>query len=193
MNEIIQFLQGRRSITAKKMGAGKIADEHITNIIKCGLRVPDHGALNPWKITIVKGIYRKKFGEQILLPEYLKIHKNSDPKLAEFEKNRFTRASVILIVISTPVKDTKIPTWEMQLSAGAVCQNLLIAAQSYSYAAQWLTEWYSYNDNVLSALGVTPEKIKLQAVFTLVQSKLHPPKGKDQCMMGLFQNSSRRI
>ncbi|MDG2197991.1 MAG: nitroreductase family protein [SAR324 cluster bacterium] len=99
-----------------------------------------------------------------------------------------------MIVISTPVKDTKIPTWEMQLSAGAVCQNLLIAAQSYSYAAQWLTEWYSDNDNVLCALGgVTPEKIRLQAVFTLVQSKLHPPRGKDRYMMSWFQNLSRRI
>ena len=47
MNEIVHFLQECRSITAKKMGAGKIADEHITNIIKCGLPVPDHGALNP--------------------------------------------------------------------------------------------------------------------------------------------------
>ena len=33
MNEIIQFLQERRSITAKKMEAGKIEDDHITNII----------------------------------------------------------------------------------------------------------------------------------------------------------------
>ena len=52
----------------------------ITDIIKCGLRVPDHGALNPWKITIVKE-YTEKFGEQVLLPEYLKTHENSDPKL----------------------------------------------------------------------------------------------------------------
>ena len=68
----------------------------------------------------------EKIWRTSLLPEYLKTHENSDPKLAELEKNRFTRASVILIVISTPVKDTKIPTWEMQLSAGAVCQNLLM-------------------------------------------------------------------
>ena len=69
MNEIIRFLQGRRSITAKKMSVGKTADEHITNIIKCGLRVPDHGALNPWKITIVKGktekIWRTNFTTRI--------------------------------------------------------------------------------------------------------------------------------
>ena len=44
MNDIVKFLQERRSVTAKKMEAGKVLDEHLENIIKCGLRVPDHGA-----------------------------------------------------------------------------------------------------------------------------------------------------
>ena len=41
----------------------------------------------------------------------------------------------------------------MQLSSGAVCMNLLSCAQSLGYAAQWLTEWYSYNDTMLAYLG----------------------------------------
>ena len=41
----------------------------------------------------------------------------------------------------------------MQLSSGAVCMNLLSCAQSMGYAVQWLTEWYSYDDQVLSYLG----------------------------------------
>ena len=31
--------------------------------------------------------------------------------------------------------------------------NLLSSAQSKGYAAQWLTEWYSYNEEMLKALG----------------------------------------
>jgi len=56
-------------------------------------------------------------------------------------------------VISTPVDHPSIPLWEMQLSSGAVCMNLLSCAQSLGYAAQWLTEWYSYNDTMLTYLG----------------------------------------
>ena len=31
--------------------------------------------------------------------------------------------------------------------------NLLACAQSMNYAAQWLTEWYAYNDKMLNHLG----------------------------------------
>ena len=178
MNDIVKFLQERRSVTAKKMEAGKVLDEHLENIIKCGLRVPDHGALSPWKITIVKGDSRHKFGEHVLLPEFLKSQENPNPSLAELEKNRFARASVVLVVISTPQESVKIPTWEMHLSAGAVCQNLLLAAQSYSYAAQWLTEWYSYNENVLSALGGDPSKDKIAGCIYIGTKQTDPSERK---------------
>ena len=178
MNEIINFLQKRRSVTAKKMDSGKVEDEHLENIIKCGLRVPDHGALSPWKIKIIKGKSRKNFGEQILLPEFLKDQENPSPSLVKLEINRFTRASVVLIVISTPIRGVKIQTWEMQLSAGAVCQNLLLAAQSYSYAAQWLTEWYSYNENVLCALGGDPTKDKIAGCIYIGTKQSEPTQRK---------------
>ena len=57
------------------------------------------------------------------------------------------------MVLSTPVEHPKIPNWEMVLSSGAVCMNLLSCAQSLGYAAQWLTEWYAYNDKMLKYFG----------------------------------------
>ena len=59
----------------------------------------------------------------------------------------------MIAVLSTPVDHPSIPLWEMHLSSGAVCMNLLSCAQSLGYAAQWLTEWYSYNDKMLTYLG----------------------------------------
>jgi nitroreductase len=41
----------------------------------------------------------------------------------------------------------------MILSAGAACMNLLTAAQSMGFAAQWLTGAAAYEDAVLKALG----------------------------------------
>ena len=58
---------------------------------------------------------------------------------------------------------------------GAVCQNLLIAAQSYNYAAQWLTEWYAYNNEVLKELGGDPNKDKI-AGFIYIGVKDGEPK-----------------
>ena len=49
----------------------------------------------------------------------------------------------------------------MQLSSAAVCQNLLISAQSLGYAAQWLTEWYAYNNSMIKELGGNPDTDKI--------------------------------
>ena len=141
MNDIINFLKNRRSVTAKKMKDGHVSDEHLKEIIECGIRVPDHAALNPWRLVIIRGNARKVLGESVLRPEFLINNKNS--KEDEI------------------VRETKIPEWEMMLSAGAVCQNLLVAAQSFNYAAQWLTEWYAYNNTMIEKLGGIPNKDKI--------------------------------
>ena len=45
--------------------------------------------------------------------------------MLEIESKRLQRASVVLAVLSTPVDHPKISKWEMVLSSGAVCMNLL--------------------------------------------------------------------
>jgi len=53
MNEITNFLKKRRSVTAKNMNAGYVPSDHLNEILECGLRVPDHGALNPWNLNVL--------------------------------------------------------------------------------------------------------------------------------------------
>ena len=59
-------------------------------------------------------------------------------------------------VISTARELIKIPLWEQELSAGAVCQNLLIAAHASGFVANWITEWYAYHPKVKERLGLKP-------------------------------------
>ena len=174
MNDIINFLKNRRSVTANKMKDGHVSDEHLKEIIECGIRVPDHAALNPWKLVILRGDTRKVLGESVLRPEFINNNKNSTEDEILRETNRFLRANVIIAVLFTPVEGTKIPEWEMMLSAGAVCQNLLVAAQSFNYAAQWLTEWYAYNNTMIEKLGKIQSKDKI-AGFIYINVKDDEP------------------
>ena len=174
MNEIINFLQKRRSTTAKAMLEGEVSEDHLTQIINCGIRVPDHAALNPWKIVIIKGQKRNELGVNVLEPEFKKNNPEANQDEILFERDRFLRANVILSIISSPVEHSKIPQWEMYLSAGAVCQNLLIAAQSLNYAAQWITEWYAYNEKMLLSLGGNPSNDKI-AGFIYIGKKDKEP------------------
>ena len=179
MNNIINFLKNRRSVTAKKMKDGHVSDEHLKEIIECGIRVPDHAALNPWRLVIIRGDTRKVLGETVLRPEFLINNINTKEDEIIRETNRFLRANVIIAVLFTPVEGTKISEWEMMLSAGAVCQNLLVAAQSFNYAAQWLTEWYAYNKKLIKALGSNPNKDKV-AGFIYIGKKIAQPKERSR-------------
>ena len=168
------FFVKRRSVLAKKMDPKIIPDNHINKILAAGIRVPDHGALNPWKIKVIIGEKLKKVDEEIILTEFLNKNPNATDISKEIESKRLQRASVVFAVLSTPIDHPKIPKWEMVLSSGAVCMNLLSCAQSLGYAAQWLTEWYAYNDKMLEFLGGR-KKIDQISGFIYVGHKVEEP------------------
>ena len=174
MKNIIKFLQSRRSITAKNMISNQVNEDDLDDILSCGIRVPDHGALNPWELIVIKGNAKLRIGNDILAEEYQLNNPEVSEDKINYERNRLCRASVVIAVLFKPVSHPKIPFWEMQLSSGAVCSNLLIAAQSLGYAAQWLTEWYAYNGSMIKELGGNPDTDKI-AGFIYIGDKDKTP------------------
>ena len=140
MSEIVQFLKERRSVIVKNLLPVPVPQSDIDDIIACGLRVPDHGVLGPWHITIIDGKAGAHLGKTILRPEFARIHADATDTMLAFEENRLCRTSLVLAVMSKAAPHAKIPAWEMHLSAGAVCQNIVTAALSLGYGAQWVTE-----------------------------------------------------
>ena len=149
---VSNFLLKRRSVTAKTMLASDVTNEDLDIIISSGLRVPDHGALSPWKIIVFKGKSRETFGKLFLGKRFKELNPSASKDDIFYEEKRFLRAGVVVCVVSSPVPHNKIPIWEMQLSSAAVCQNILLCAQSLGYAAQWITEWYSYDEVITQEL-----------------------------------------
>ena len=169
------FFSKRRSVMAKKMSPDQINEKDLNSILQAGIRVPDHGALNPWKLKVIQGKALKRIDEDVILPQFLKNNQEANEVEKEIESKRLQRAGAVIVVLSTPIEHPSIPSWEMQLSSGAVCMNLLSCAQSMGYAAQWLTEWYSYDERVLSHLGgiVGTDRI---AGFIYIGHKIDEPK-----------------
>ena len=174
-NAITDFLQIRRSTIISKLGADPLPEEDIEVILSCGVRVPDHAVLGPWNIQVITGSARDYLGTEILAPEFAKANPDASEEALAFEAGRFLRAGAIFAVLSVPKEHPKIPEWEMSLSAGAVAMNITTAAQALGYGAQWVTEWYSYNDQMLEMLGgrVGIDKI---AGFIYVGTKTDAPK-----------------
>lgn len=151
--ETIDLLLTRRSAKALTMVEPGPSDDELETVLRAGARVPDHGKLAPWRFILFKGEARRQFGE-VLARIYAKVEPRATNEQIEFEASRLTRAPVVVAVVSRVTPGIKIPEWEQLLSAGAVCQNMLIAATALGYGAQWLTEWYAFDADVSRELGL---------------------------------------
>lgn len=151
---LIDFLSSRRSNLAKTMeGPGPDA-QTLEKILEIGTRVPDHRKLSPWRLVMFDGEARADFG-QYIAAAFLAANPDSPLDRASFEGGRLTRAPLVIAVISAPVTCPRgTPKWEQELSSGAVCFNLCLAAQAHGFGAQWLTEWFAYEPSVNAALGL---------------------------------------
>lgn len=152
-SSIPAFLKTRKSASAKAMtGPGPSAGQ-IREILDIAVRVPDHGKLVPWRFILFKDEARSKIGEGFASIWAEKYPDHSADVLA-FHAGLFMRAPLVVAVVSTATPHAKIPLWEQQLSAGAVCYNLVLGATAMSYAAQWQTDWVAYDADAKTLMGV---------------------------------------
>ena len=165
--ETLDLLLRRRSLVANQMVFPGPNEEQIEQLLTIGSRVPDHKRLIPWRFLIFQGQYRADFGE-ILAKVYQENNPNDKPERIELERQRFSRAPLVIAVVSSPDLDNTIPEWEQILTSGAVCQNILIAAHAMGFASQWLSEWYAYDKRIKKALGL--EKHEAIAGFMYIGS-----------------------
>ena len=157
--KLIDYLAVRRSIPAFQMCEPGPEKAEIEEILRLASRVPDHGKIAPWRFIVFRGQQRAELGEELL-----KLALETKPDLSEemiqVERTRFTRAPVVVAVVSKAGPHIKIPEWEQLMSAGALCLNVILAANANGYVANWLTEWFAYDERAYPLLGVEPgEKV----------------------------------
>ncbi|CAN7607034.1 nitroreductase [Rhizobium sp. LjRoot30] len=169
---LLDYLAVRRSIPAFQMRDPGPSKSELEEILRLASRVPDHGKLAPWRFVVYRGEERVRIGEE-LLKLRLEVEPNLSDELIEVERTRFTRAPAVVAVVSTAAPHFKIPEWEQLMSAGALCLNLLIAANAHGYVSNWLTEWFAFDARAYPLLGVKPgEKV---AGFIHIGSSDFPP------------------
>ncbi len=151
---LVDYLKTRRTIPAAQMGEPGPDAETLRSMLAIAARVPDHGKLAPWRFIVFEGERRHQAVEGLV--RIAETTADEKERRVRAEKARFfADGSVIVGVISAPIADhPKIPLWEQQLSAGAVCLNLLHAARAHGFAAQWLTGWFAYDREAMRWLGL---------------------------------------
>jgi nitroreductase len=154
---IVDFLLTRNSAPIPELKAPAPDDAEIATILAAATRVPDHGRLTPWRFILYRGDARGKIGEGLLELAEKREGPLPEGRRAQ-ELTRFSRAPLVIGVISSPKENPKIPQWEMFLSGGLAAMNLMIAANALGYGTNMITNWYSDVPEGRALLGLAPHE-----------------------------------
>ena len=158
LSSLATYLSSRRSGRPRDMVAPGPSKAQIEEIVAIALRTPDHGKLAPWRVIAVGDDQRNRLAKGIH-DAYLKERPEAGRLELESLESMACLAPALLVVIYSPVKSTKIPLWEQELSCGAFVMNLLHATHAMGFVGGWITGWPAFNDDVRDLFGAAPEKI----------------------------------
>lgn len=154
---IVDFLLTRNSAPIPELREPAPSDAEIETMLRAATRVPDHGRLEPWRFILYRGDSRIEVGKKLA-----DLAERREGPLAEGRRNqelsRFSRAPLVIGVVSSPKDHAKIPQWEMFLSGAAAAMNLVIAANAMGYGTNWITNWYSDSEEGRALLGLAPHE-----------------------------------
>lgn len=155
--QVIDFMLARRSPPIHELSGPAPSDGEVETMLSVATRVPDHGMLAPWRFILYRGEARERVGRMLA-----NLAETREGPLDEARRNqeltRFSRAPLVIGVIFTPKESTKIPEWEMFLSAGMAAMNLIHAAGGLGYHANMITNWYSDIEEGRRILGLAPQE-----------------------------------
>lgn len=130
----------------------------LRRILEAAIRVPDHGKLAPWRLIVIEREDRADFAA-LLRRAHLVDRPAAVPSERDAVEQFAMQAPTLVIILSTPLPDSPIPLWEQELSAGAVCMNLLSATHAEGFVGGWLTGWAAYSAIVTEGLGYAGSRV----------------------------------
>jgi nitroreductase len=173
---VLCLLETRRSVKPAGLGAPGPTPEELRRILTVASRVPDHGALVPWRFIVVSGSAREAAGAR-LAATWAQQNPEADParrqQMVDNLSRYFTRAPLVVVVVSRADPQARKPEWEQVLTVGAVCMNLITAATAVGYASVWLTGWAAYDEGARAVVGVAPHE-KVAGIIHLGTARERP-------------------
>lgn len=149
--EAFRFLSTRRSRPAKTLAAPGPDEEELGILLNAAARVPDHGALVPFRFLVLGGktlhLLSKKAPE---VATRLSLSEEAVLKSQTF----FENAPVLVGVVQSLKDSPKIPDIEQVYTSGAVCLSLVNAALARGWGANWITGFMCYADETHAILSL---------------------------------------
>ena len=155
----LSLLETRRSGKPRELVGPGPTREELERILTIAARTPDHGKLTPVALRHRRRRPARR-AWRAAPPGACRGRSRCAPPAKHEKEDEFAHyAGQLVVLISAPVEDHKIPVWEQELSCGAAGMNLLLAAHALGYVAGWVTGWRAYSERVRAAFCGPGERI----------------------------------
>jgi len=157
-SSLLSLLQTRRSAKPRLMTGPGPTRQELEQMLAIAARIPDHGKLAPWRFVMVGEEQRDALAA--LFREALEAEDPAATAAHHAKEEEFAHyGGTLIVLVSAPVQNHKIPVWEQELSCGAAGMSLLLAAHALGYVAGWVTGWRAYSPLVTAGLCQPGERI----------------------------------
>jgi nitroreductase len=157
-------LLSRRSAPALQLREPGPSQAQIDAAIDAALTAPDHGALRPLRLVLIRGAARERLAE-LFVRRMLERDANVPPNKLD-KARRMPVAAPLVIALGARVADSpKVPEIEQLLAAAAGVMNLLNAFHAQGFGAVWLTGGNAYDAPIARALQFAADERSLGFVY----------------------------
>lgn len=151
---VLDALLRRNSTPPKLLDDPAPDDAALAAMFATAVRVPDHGAVRPWRFHVIRADARFALGE-LFVKALHRRDPNADTRDEVKERSRPLRAPLIVAVCAEIVPDNpKVPPVEQIASTSAAIQTLMLAANAMGFGAIWLTGANARDAGVKAAFGL---------------------------------------
>ena len=150
--DALELLITRRS--ASRLVEPAPTGEQLQNILRAGMRAPDHKTLQPWQFYVIEGEGRERFSTVL---EKGAIAAGSDEKAQEKARSAPFRAPLIITVVAKCEENDKVPLWEQEMSAGCAVMAMQMAAIAQGFGGIWRSGALTESAVVREAFDCRPQ------------------------------------
>jgi nitroreductase len=149
--DLLTAIETRSS--AARLTAPGPSPADLAQILAAAARAPDHGRMKPWLLVVLDGAVRERFADAAAEAKRRRIASMSDEQLAA-EREKVLRSPTLVVVGCAVRENPKVPEIEQVIAAGAVAENLFLAAHALGYGVMWKTGAAAYDPDVKAVVGL---------------------------------------
>jgi nitroreductase len=162
--EPLASMLSRRSTPALQLHEPGPSQEQIDLAIDAALSAPDHGALRPLRLVLIRGAARERLSEL-----FVRRMQQRDPGIPPGKIDKARRmplsAPLVIAVGARVLAQHKVPELEQLFAVAAGIMNTLNAFHAQGFGAIWLTGGNAYDPQIAQALQFAADERCLGFVY----------------------------